>query len=185
MSYPAALLDIAAKLSANPADLDALIRAESGWNPNAYNKSGAVGLIQFMPKTLKDFGLLSAALAEKIPAQGLVSEAVKAEVRQEFLMKWPTVEAQLRGPVLTYFSRYKPFPNRQSLFLSVFYPAYRNKPPGTPFPDSVQAQNPKIKTVGDYVAFVEGRKAPPVTIASLALAGAGLLWYIGKRGGLT
>lgn len=188
MNYPPALLEVAEKLSANPADLHALIQAESAWNPAAYNRSGAVGLIQFMPQTLKDYGLLSASLAEQVPTRGAVPEAVKQAVRREFLSKWPTADAQLRGPVLTYFSRYKPFPTRQSLYLSVFYPAYRNVAPDTAFPSIVQAQNPGINTVQDYVNHVEKRRgnvAGKVGVGVLALAGAGLLWYIGKSGGLS
>lgn len=186
MAFHPALIDTAGKLQASPEDLHALIQAESAWNPAAYNPSGAVGLIQFMPQTLKDYGLLSAALAEKVPTRGEVPEEVKQEVRREFLAKWPTVEAQLRGPVLTYLSRYKPFPTRQSLYLSVFYPAYRNASPDTAFPANVRAQNPGIDTVQDYVDHVEKRRtrmAAKTPIAALALAGIAGLWYIGRRGG--
>jgi hypothetical protein len=189
MTYPPALIDTAQKLGAKPEDLHALIQAESAWNPAAYNPSGAVGLIQFMPQTLKDYGLLSARLAEQVPTRGVVPEAVKQEVRREFLTKWPNAEAQLRGPVLTYLSRYKPFPTRQSLYLSVFYPAYRNSPPDTLFPANVQAQNPGIARVQDYVDHVEKRRVAQIAKTPLAvgaaLAAAGVLWYIGKRGGLT
>lgn len=189
MAYPQALLDTAAKLGASPEDLHALIQAESAWNPSAYNKSGAVGLLQFMPQTLKDFGLLSASLAEKVPTRGVVSEDVKQAVKREFLIKWPSTEAQLRGPVTTYLSRYKPFPTRQSLYLSVFYPAYRNVSLDTTFPTAVQAQNPGIVKVGDYVAHVEKRRTGNIAktggLAGMALAGAALLWYIHKSGGVS
>lgn len=190
MALPQVLIEVAEKISANPEDLHALIQAESAWNPAAYNPSGAVGLIQFIPQTLKDFGLLSAGLAERVPSRGAVPEAIKQEVRKEFLAKWPTAEAQLRGPVVTYFSRYKPFPTRQSLYLSVFYPAYRNSAPDTAFPTSVRAQNPGIDTVQDYVNHVEKRRiakavGKPLGMATAALAITGALWYIGRRGGFT
>lgn len=189
MAVLTALTDTAAAIGASPEDLHALIQAESAWNPRAYNKSGAVGLIQFMPQTLKDYGLLSAALSEKVPAKGTVSEEIKQAVKAEFLTKWPTAEAQLRGPVTTYFSRYKPFPTRQSLYLSVFYPAFRNAPPDTVFPQSVQNQNPGIVRVSDYVNHVEKRRGLQAmkgpASALLLLAGAGALWYIVKRGGIS
>jgi hypothetical protein len=188
MIYSPVLIEVAQRLGAAPADLHALIQAESAWNPVAYNPSGAVGLIQFMPQTLKDLGLLSASLAERVPAHGAVPEAVKQEVRKEFLTKYPTAEAQLRGPVTTYLSRYKPFPTRQSLYLSVFYPAFRNSPPDTAFPASVQAQNPGIVKVQDYVKHVEKRRimqAAKTSLAMAALAGIAGLWYIGRRGGFT
>lgn len=161
------LNDIAARIKANPADLDALIQLESSWDPAAYNKSGAVGLIQFMPQTLKDFGLLSNELDKQVPTRGLVTEEVKQAVRREFLTKYPTVQAQLYGPILTYFKRYAPFPTKQSLYLSVFYPAYRNVDPKTVLPDSVQAQNPGVITVADYVALVEKKN----TFQKIAKAG--------------
>lgn len=159
------LTEIATRIKANPADLDALIQLESGWNPSAYNKSGAVGLIQFMPQTLKDFGLLSTELNKRVPTKGAVPEDVKKAVREEFLNKYPTIQAQLYGPVLTYFKRYAPFPSKQSLYLSVFYPAYRNVDPSTPMPALVQAQNPDVKTVSDYIALIE-RKQSLKNIAS-------------------
>lgn len=151
------LADVAARIKANPADLDALISLESGWNPEAYNSSGAIGLIQFMPQTLKDYGLLSTALMNRVPTRGVVPEDVKQAVRAEFLSKYPTIQAQLYGPVLTYFKRYMPFPTKQSLYMAVFYPAYRNVDPMTAMPDSVQKQNPGVKTVADYIAKVESR----------------------------
>lgn len=152
------LTDIAARIQANPADLDALIRLESAWNPAAYNKSGAVGLIQFMPDTLKDFGLLSTELSKQV-TRGVESEAVKQAVRKEFLLKYPTVQAQLYGPVLTYFKRYMPFPTKQSLYLSVFYPAFRNVDPSTPMPALVRTQNPGVNTVADYIALIERKRS--------------------------
>jgi hypothetical protein len=75
----------------------------------------------------------------------------------ELIEKYPTIENQLFGPVLTYLSQLKPFGNPfpQSLYLSVFYPAFRRMPLDTLFPDSVRKVNPGIKYVGDYVAKVE------------------------------
>lgn len=49
--------DIAERLNCNPQDLMAIINSESGFNPQAKNKrSGATGLIQFMPKTAEWLG---------------------------------------------------------------------------------------------------------------------------------
>lgn len=181
----AALIEVARKLGAAPEDLKALIEFESGWNPRAYNKSGAVGLIQFMPQTLKDYGLLSAQTAALVPTSGIVPEHAKQAVKTEFLSRWPTAEAQLKGPVLTYLSRYAPFPTRQSLYMSVFYPAYRNLAPSTAFPDSVQKANPGVKTISDYVAYVERRRGTIAAVktggmAAGALAFAAGAWYLWK-----
>jgi len=159
-SYSTILAATAAAIGANPQDLKDLINFESNWKADAYNTSGAVGLIQFMPKTLKDFKLLPSILAMKINDSSPVPEAVKQEVRQWFLATYPTVEAQMKGPVTTYFNRYKPFPTRQSLFMSVFYPAYRNVPADTVFSEAIQAQNPGIDTVQAYMDFVKKKVIP-------------------------
>lgn len=53
----AAILGALSDLSWPRAELDAAIRIESGWNPAAVNPtSHAVGLIQFMPRTLQRLG---------------------------------------------------------------------------------------------------------------------------------
>lgn len=53
----AAVLDALAGLTFPRAELDAAIRIESGWNPAAVNPTThAVGLIQFMPRTLQALG---------------------------------------------------------------------------------------------------------------------------------
>lgn len=141
-----------------------IIALESGWNADAANKSGAVGLIQFMPCTLKDMGVLSTSLANQIPPEACtsppsatLSDALKQKIKADFLAKYPNVESQLAGPVLQYFSRYRPFPTEQSVYLAVFLPAFRNKSLDTAFPDWVRKGNPGIDTVGDYVALVQKR----------------------------
>jgi hypothetical protein len=47
----------AKKHGVDPALLAGLIEHESGWNPNAKSKAGAVGLGQFMPATAERFGI--------------------------------------------------------------------------------------------------------------------------------
>lgn len=180
---------VAASLKMNPLWLYKVIMLESSWNPTAYNKSGAVGLIQFMPKTLKDYGILSAQLAAKIPTgSAVVPENVKQEVRTEFLAKYPDVISQLQGPVLKYFKRYYDYPTEQSVYMTVFYPSYRNAPLTEPFSAAVQAQNPGVKTVGDYVALVQSRVRTKDMIAKatsplslMAVAAIGLTGYFVMR----
>ncbi len=175
----AALVSAAASLGVPSDWLRAQISAESGWKPAAYNAStGATGLLQWIPRTMKDFGFLPAQVAAKIPARGDVPTAVEKEASREFLNRYPDAVTQLKGPVLTYLRRYAPFPTEQSLYLAVFYPAYRGKTLTTPFPDSVRAVNPGIDTVGDYVAFVRRKSqggvsgAAGTTIAGIATAAA-------------
>ena len=180
---------VATALKMNPAWLYNVIMLESAWNPFAYNKSGAVGLIQFMPKTLKDYGMLSLQLAAKIPTgKVVVPENVKQEIKAEFLSKYPDVESQLNGPVLKYFKRYRDYPTEQSVYMTVLYPAYRNASLSTPFSPEVQAQNPGIKTVGDYVALVKSRAKTRDLIAKatsplslIAVAAIGVAGYYSLR----
>jgi hypothetical protein len=55
--YMDAVQAAAKKHGVDPALLAGLIEHESGWNPNAKSKAGAVGLGQFMPETAKRFGI--------------------------------------------------------------------------------------------------------------------------------
>ncbi len=57
--------EISERLHCNPQDLMAVINAESGFNPQAKNKrSGATGLIQFMPRTAEALGTSTEELAD-------------------------------------------------------------------------------------------------------------------------
>lgn len=160
----------------NPAWLDALINFESRWNPAAYNKvSGATGLIQFMPRTMKDLKLIPADISARIPNSGTVPEEIKQEARRAFLARYPDVASQMTGPVKQYLARYAPYPTEQSLYMAVFYPAYRNVPPTTAFNAAVRAQNPGIDTVQHYVDYVRKRAGgiTPAAGAGLAAVAAG------------
>lgn len=132
------VLEVACRaLKALPQDLRALIEFESAWNPLAENKlTHARGLIQFMPKTAQELGYKDA---------------------EQLVRLHPTIEAQLPGPVVRYLYRWSPFGNLSRLCMAVFYPKYLNSPENHVFPDWVQAANPGIKTVGDYVAKVRRR----------------------------
>jgi hypothetical protein len=146
-SQAAALAETAAALGAPVEWLRNVITFESRFNPAAVNPySGAKGLIQFLDSTAEDMGFNSAA---------------------DLVKKNPTIESQLRGPVLSYLAKYRPFPTEQSLYMSIFYPAARTWPMGQPFPAKVQAANPGIKTPGDYVAWV--RKVSGAGIGAMGL----------------
>ena len=55
---------VAGKIGVHPADLLGLMASESGLDPQAQNKSGATGLIQFMPATAAGLGTSTAALKQ-------------------------------------------------------------------------------------------------------------------------
>jgi hypothetical protein len=138
MTIESALNYVSSSLGISAESLMKLINFESSFNPSATNsKTKARGLIQFMPDTAREMGFKDA---------------------DELVTKYPDVESQLRGPVLSYLSQYKPFSNPQSLYLSVFYPAFRYSPLDTAFPSKVQSQNPGINYIGDYVSKVDKKK---------------------------
>lgn len=147
-----------------------LIQFESAWKPGARNpSSGARGLIQFMPATAREMGYASA---------------------DDLVAKHPTARSQIEGPVLKYFrGRASSFPTEQSLYMAVFYPKHMNASPDTVFSSRVQAQNPGIRTVQDYIDKVRSRlpqwmkDLAPDTVAEagadlLLLIGLGILAYI-------
>jgi len=168
VSYTAYLLDLALKLQTRPEWLENLINFESGFKPGARNPyTGARGLIQFMPDTARALGYKDA---------------------DDLVRLNPSIPEQLRGPVYAYLKRFAPFPTEQSLYMAVFYPAARNIPIDTPFSAKVQAVNPGIKTVRDYINKVRsnaGLKKLETTAAPLLLLmAAALFYYLIQRGKL-
>jgi len=133
-----ALVTISKRLGVTRDDLFNLINFESKWNPLARNKkTGARGLIQFMNDTSKTLGYLNS---------------------DDLVIKNSTIESQLSGPVYKYLKYFKPFTGKQSLYMSVFYPKFRNVSPDTAFSQMVTKYNPGIDTVQDYINLVEGKK---------------------------
>lgn len=133
-----ALFSLSSDLDVAPKTLAAEIQFESGWNPQIKNpRSSASGLIQFMDATARGMGFPGGSA--------------------ELVRKFPTVETQLLGPVRRYLQMWAPFPTDQSLFMAVFYPAYRRVRPDKPFPRKVQEANPGIVTVQDYLDHVWSR----------------------------
>lgn len=145
-----ALLSVAASLNIPPDWLYNLIKFESNWNPKAksgmpYNKSKldsgvdtvpkyARGLLQFIDSTAQSLGYKNSL---------------------DLVTKNPTIEGQLFFPVLKYLKQFQPFPTKQSLYMSVFYPVARKWPESREFPPYVQSANPNIRTVGDYVRKID------------------------------
>jgi hypothetical protein len=152
MNKSDAINSVSSALNINRDWLNKLIEFESSWNPQATNPlSGARGLIQFTHTTARELGFADA----------------NALVRQ-----YPDAVSQLLGPVYQYLNKYKPFPTAQSLYMAVFYPTARNWSPQTPFSNAIQALNPGIKTVQDYISKVE-KSGWGKTIVMIAIAAIG------------
>jgi hypothetical protein len=154
-----ALNTLAGWLGVPAAWIYSLIMFESTWNPLARNKkSGARGLIQFMPQTARDLGYKTA---------------------DEIVEKYPAIASQLLGPVAAYFKlpgKRGPYPTKQSLYMAVFYPTHRDVPPDTMFSAKARKANPGIDTVQDYVNYVEG-------IHSQVKGGTGFVLFLILLGG--
>jgi hypothetical protein len=146
---------IALQLGVSTDDLFKLIKFESKWNPQAKNPfSSARGLIQFTDKT-------AAALGFK-DSLDLVTHN-------------PTISDQL--PIVKrYLDPFKPFANKQELYLSVFYPGWRKRKPDTLFPASVRKVNPGIDRIADYVNRVEGIAGN--ALATITIIATGFFFYI-------
>lgn len=147
-SQRAELDAIAFYLGVKSDDLYNLINFESGWNPLAKNPlSSARGLIQFTDKTAQTLGYRDST---------------------DLVTQHPTISSQLLV-VKKYLAQYRPFRTKQSLYMSVFLPTFRNVSPYTPFSDAIQAVNPGIKSPADYVRMVEGKTGSLASIALIAV----------------
>ena len=160
----------------NPQWLLDLVSFETGgtFNPQIKNPySSARGLIQFLDATARSLGY--------IDSLHLVS-------------KFPTVKAQLEGPVADYLRPYGPFNSAGELYFAVFYPAARNYPLDMTFEDIFKDRydatwrskyaafhdaNPNILTPRDYVNLVQGHSKYNITnfLPYLVVALAGMLGY--------
>lgn len=170
-----ALFDVAAAIGARPEWLYKLIHFETAgtFDPLIRNYAGSSGrgLIQFMDATAKGLGYAGSA---------------------DLVDRHPTVEGQLRGPVLAYFKTMgMPYKTPQDLYMTVFLPKYRKAAADTVIyqgePEkqaTFRRYNPGIKTVGDYVRKVEG-KIPEiggwVPVAAAGLVGLVLLKILGAK----
>jgi hypothetical protein len=140
-SDQAKIKEIADKLRVNPAWLDALINFETGGSYDPLKQgpaiTGARGLIQVIDSTARTtFGYADSL---------------------SLVQDYPDFDSQMDSVVYPYLKHYMPFTTQQSLYMAVFYPAYRFVDPNTKFPDNVIAVNPGINTPRDYINFVNKR----------------------------
>lgn len=139
-SLARSMVRVADKIGAKPYDLANLINFESGWNAQAINpRSGASGLIQFMPRTAEGLGTSVEAIRRMTAAQQM-----------------PYVERYLQ----TY--AHKGLHTAERLYMAVFYPKAIDWPRGQQFNAAVQKSNPGIKTPTDYVRLANRRAKLPI-----------------------
>lgn len=168
-SQAATITDVALRLGTRPEWLDALINFETRgtYSPSIKNPlSSARGLIQVIDSTARsDFGV----------ADSLT-----------LVTMYPDFDSQMENVVYPYLAKYAPFGTKQELYMAVFYPAYRSVDPQTEFPASVQAVNPGIRKVQDYIDFVDAKiKTGELRISKvipvLAIVGTGIIAYLWWR----
>lgn len=128
-AYADDLCVVAERLKIDPAWLANVVYFESRGNPAAVNKrTGATGLIQFMPATAKGLGTTTRELAKLSGAKQLVYV-------ERFLVRF-------RGRMTS----------QTDVYAAVFYPAAVGKGDGFVLPERVQKANNGIRTIGDYAA---------------------------------
>ncbi|MEL1232846.1 MAG: transglycosylase SLT domain-containing protein, partial [Candidatus Neomarinimicrobiota bacterium] len=96
---------LAQKYDIDASDLLGLMASESGLNPQARNKSGATGLIQFMPTTARSLGTSTAALYK-------MNRVQQMEYVEKYFDYWNLPKGATPG----------------HLYTSVFLPAFTSKP---------------------------------------------------------
>ena len=141
------LVAVATAVDADPFALANLIHFESGFRPDVRNtRTGATGLIQFMPGTAVGLGTTTDKLA-----------AMTARQQMPF--------------VKTYLQRARAGRSLQhpaSLYMAVFYPAFIGQWDRL-FPANVRAANPGIESPNHYVSYVNrNAKLPETTGAGVA-----------------
>jgi hypothetical protein len=128
---------MASEFGVDPALIVGQIEAESGWQPQIKNpNSTARGLIQFLDATAQGMGF---------------------DGSLDLVTQYPDIDSQLSGPVTQYWRMYAPYSNDNEFVLAVLLPALRKKPLDTVLSASIQAANPGISTLGDYVNYVKSK----------------------------
>lgn len=132
-----AIYEVAGKLRiSNPQWLQDMIYFETaGTNdPKIKNMgSSARGLIQFMDSTARAMGYAGS---------------------DDLVNKYPTFEAQLKGPVYDYLKPYSPYVKESDLYMAVFYPAARKYPTDTTFKEIFRDRGAPATGRGSYAAFI-------------------------------
>lgn len=161
------IIATAGELRVDPEWLRKLIAFETAgtYDTQIKNKySSARGLIQFMDATAQGMGYANSA---------------------QLVGTFPGFPAQMKYAVLPYLRQFAPFPTEQSLYMAVFYPAARTWDLDLVFPASVQAVNPGIRTVRDYVNKVNGIFETAIEIggAAIVLIGIAVAFFFNSSSG--
>lgn len=134
------IVEVAARLECSSYALANLINFESAgtFSSSVKNQiSGATGLIQFYPTTMKRMGVTAAQLSAMSPVEQ---------------MDW--VEAYLRP----YEGK---LTSEQALYMAVFQPVAMHWPPETEFEAKIRRANPGINRVQDYIDWVNKKAKLP------------------------
>lgn len=145
------LVQIAGETGMRPEDILAVMVSESGINPAAHNPGGAIGLMQFMPRTLEGVGF-----------HGNPREfgALSGEDQLPYIQKLIEGNMRLNGG---------PFTSAAQYYVAVFWPAglklpgVRQGDPRTPIveenPESVTGYSKKYYDIGLRIPVSQERAA--------------------------
>lgn len=119
------------QIKVTPDDIVTLMLFECGGDHLAVNDiSGALGMIQFMPSTLKGMG-------------------IQEEDKANYFSSYPVAQVPLIVEYLRRNARGRTALDLDDLAAAVFYPAYMGQPDRV-FSAKVQEQNPGIRCMRDY-----------------------------------
>jgi hypothetical protein len=133
--YQAMIERAAAEFQLEPALLNAIMAAESGFNPKAVSSKGAIGLMQIMPATAERYGLQ--ADKKRTISQKLTDPAINIRLAARYLSDLVKMFPQRpelvvasynagEGAVQKYRNRIPPFPETRNYvqLVSQFYQLY-------------------------------------------------------------
>lgn len=191
----AKIVQVAARVGADPYDLANLIHWESGqtFDPRVQSGRGltsfipddeggpAVGLIQFTRSTARSLGTSRRALYNMTATEQM--DYVEKYLNRLRSGGWGVYHQPAGRRVATDPGS---LGTTQALFMSVFYPLYKWAPPDTPFPSNVRAANRGVASPRDYMTKVMrvaklpgstideyGNLRPLIPLWAVLLAGAG------------
>ncbi|HEY4318131.1 MAG TPA: lytic transglycosylase domain-containing protein [Herbaspirillum sp.] len=137
--YESMINRAAAEFALEPALLNAIMAAESGFNPNAVSAKGAIGLMQIMPATAERYGLQ--ADRKRSIAKKLTDPAINIRLAARYLRDLEDMFPQRpelvvasynagEGAVQKYRNQIPPFPETRNYvqLVSQFYQLYASGP---------------------------------------------------------
>jgi hypothetical protein len=142
--FAASIESLGNDLGVDPMYLANTMYAESTLNPSEKNKagSGAMGLIQFMPRTAANLGTTTDELSRMTPVE-----------QMEYVRRYFSADNLGAGRLRDLRND----PSQHNVNMAVFLPSMIGKPVDTQIPQEYWRQNGSIRTPSDYTRSAEKR----------------------------